>query len=325
MEVVNSKKMQLLTLGGFIVVTTLTLGAISPINSPYNFLLSSYAMELMLIFLLIGFVGLFFRNNATIFINFSACIALCSFLKENSSQSFSYTNPTADVQIRVAHLVLDDKESIQKFNNNTNSIEANFLSIQTPIEPTLEKQLTEKLSKKMPYWQKTTCNNNLTLFVFSTYELRNLDTLYCDYDNTVSLVGTMFIDNNHKEISFLSTQVSVENNNNNSAKKHLASLSEYIQKNCKNKPLLTLNGPQLTAWSPEVIAFKEAHQLSDSRVHLNQNAKDEYIFYSKDLMCINFAEILGGDGVIATYQFKEKTITTTQDKSENRSMLGAAL
>lgn len=325
MEVVHSKKKQGISLVSFIIAAVLTLGLILSKDISYSLFLSSYAMELMLLLLLFGFLGFIYRKNAIIFINFFACILLCSFLKDSEFKNIASTTSTTEVDIKVTHVVLDNKESILNFSKKINYIETDFLSIQTLIEPTLEEELTKNLSQIMPYWQKTICNNNTTLFVFSTYELRNLDTLYCHYNKTVSLVGAMFIDANHKEISFLSTQVPIDRHKISSAKKHLASLSNYIEKNCQDKPLLTLNGTQINSWKSEIDAFRRVHKLSDSRTDGDFLPKDEHIFYSKGLICTNFVEILDGDGVEATYQFKKNNSTISSDKPKTPSMLGFTL
>lgn len=319
MKVTTIKESPLVMIGSFAIVTILTLGAIIPLETPFNKLLSSYAVEMMLAFLTFGMVGYVLRQNAIILTNFAACIILCSFLKDAHTEEFTYATPNEeDIKISVAHLVLNDEESILKFQEDFKNLKADFLSIQTPIEPTLEKKLTQKLKQSLPYSQKTICNNNLALFVFSKYELRNLDTLYCNYTNTVSLAGTMFIDSMHEEISFLSTRVPVGDEEQNQAQKQFASLSNYINKNCQDKPLITFSGSELVSWSPEVRAFRLAHKLADSRMDIGLSAKDEHIFYSKDLMCISFQEILDGNGVLASYQFKKQEITTAQKESAIR-------
>jgi len=207
---------------------------------------------------------------------------------------------------------LDDVESIEKLERDFESLEADFLSIQTPIKPTLEKQLVKDLSKRLPYWEKTTCSNDLTMFVFSAYELRDLDTLYDSYNNTVSLVGTMYVDGLGTGLSFLSMNVPVgeefqaENNN------QLARLSTHINNKCKDTPLLTLSGAQLASWSPEIQAFRTAHKMSDSHNSTEASSRNEHIFYSKDLMCTKFAEIFNGDGVVASYKLKKQNVPITQ-------------
>lgn len=312
MKLNNLTQPQVATNLWFLVVTILTLGVVVPTNTVASYFLSTYAISIMLLFLVAGFIGLIFRNNLMIFSNFLACIVLCAFIKGALTQEFTYSIPIDDVEIRIAHLVLEDEQTIADFSQAFKSLDANFLSIQTPIEPTLEQKLTKQLSTKMPYWKKTICDNNLALFVFSKYELRDLDTLHYVGNNTVSLVGSMFIDSMHKEISFLSTRVPVDEGIWKETEKHLAKLSTYINTNCQDKPFLTLSGTRLASWTPEVQEFKTTHRLNDSEIDLGLVPRDEHIFYSKDLVCTSFDEIFDGNGVVATYQFKKEDETTVQ-------------
>jgi hypothetical protein len=318
-KIIKSQNASLLWL---FLVTLLTIGVVVPIDTAANHFLSNHAITIMLLFLGTGFVGFILRNNTIIFPSFFACIVLCTFIKDALTQEFRYSTPTDDIEVRVAHLVLDNQESIAAFGQAFIGLETDFLSIQTPIEPTLELQLTKELTKKMPYWNKTICNNNIALFVFSRYELRDLDTVYCNGNQTVSLVGTMFIDSTHDQISFLSTKVPVGQGMRQEAEKHLERLSQYINTNFQDRPLLTLSGTKLASWTPELQEFKNAHRLNDSEIDLELIARDEHIFYSKDLVCTGFTEILDGNGVLATYQFKMPKKTAYNYK---RAKMGAAL
>ncbi|BDS14063.1 hypothetical protein [Aureispira anguillae] len=324
MKLNNLNNAQIINILWLIFVTSLTLGIVIPTDSIFNHFLSAHAISIMLLFLGVGFMGLVFRNNLVIFSNFLACIVLCSFIKESLTQEFTYSTPTDDIQIRVAHLVLDNEDEIANFDQSFKGLEANFLSIQTPIEPSLEETLTKRLSAQMPYWKKIICNNDLAMFVFSKYKLQNIDTLYYSGNNTVSLVGTMFIDSVHEEISFLNTRVPIDKGMRRQTEQHLAKLSNYINTNFQDKPLLTFSGTQLTSWTPELQEFKNVHRLNDSEIDLQLATRDEHIFYSKDLVCTAFDKFFDGNGVIATYQFRAPSKATAQHTYAN-GLEGAAL
>lgn len=317
MKLKNFIKPQNVSLLWLSLVALLTLGILVPIDMTASHFLAGHAITIMLLFLGVGFVGFVLRDNMVIFPSFLACIVLCTFIKESLTQEFTYSKSTDDIEVRVAHLVLDNEESIAAFGQSFIGLETDFLSIQTPIEPTLELQLMKELSKKMPYWNKTICNNNTALFVFSSYELKDLDTIYCKGNQTVSLVGTMFIDSSSQDqISFLSTKVPVGQGTHQAAEMHLDRLSEYIHTNFRNRPLLTLSGTKLASWSPEVQDFKAAHRFNDSKIDLELISRDEHIFYSKDLVCTGFTEILEGNGILATYQFRRPKKTAYNYKND---------
>ena len=315
MKITKLSMSQVPTYTGVLLVAGLTLGVVAPFDTPIHHFLSAYAVQIMFSFLIVGVLGFILRNNTMILSNFLACIVLCSFLKTAHNEAFTYSIPTDDVAIKVAHFVLENEESITNFERDVQKLDVDLLSIQTPIKPTLETKLTKELQEALPYSQKVVCNNNITMFVFSAYELRNIDTLCNDNDNTLSLAGTIFIDSMHKEISFLSTRVPVGGEMHMGAKKQLASLSTYISANYKNKPFLALSGSKLVTWSSEVQAFKTAHRLNDSRMDIGFS-DNEHIFYSKDLVCTNFHEVFDGDGIMATYQFRKINTRTAERYSE---------
>lgn len=316
MKLKNFIKTQNVNLLWFSLVAILTLGVVAPVDMTASHLLSSHAVTIMLLFLGTGFVGFVLRKNTIIFPSFLACIVLCTFIKESLTQEFTYSKSTDDIEVRVAHLVLDDEESIAAFGQSFTGLETDFLSIQTPIEPTLELQLMKELSKKMPYWNKTICNNNTAMFVFSSYELIDLDTIYNNGNQTVSLVGTMFIDSTHDQISFLSTKVPGGQGMNEETERHLERLSQYITNNFQDKPLLTLSGTKLASWTPEVQDFKKTHRFNDSKIDLELSVRDEHIFYSKNLVCTGVTKILDGNGILATYQFRSPKKTAYNYKND---------
>jgi len=316
MKLKNFIKTQHVSLLWLSLVVMLTLGIVVPVDLTVCHFLAGHAITVMLLFLGTGFIGFFLRNNMIIFPSFLACIVLCAFIKESLTQEFTYSKSTDDIEVRVAHLVLDNEENLAAFGQSFTGLEADFLSIQTPIEPTLELDLIKALIGKMPYWNKTVCNNNTALFVFSSYELKKLDTIYCKKNHRLSLVGTMFIDSTHDQISFLSTKVPVGQGIDQEAARHLERLSEYIHTNFEDKPLLTLSGTKLASWTPEVQDFKEAHRFNDSKMDLELISRDEHIFYSKDLVCTGFAEILDGNGILATYQFRSPKKTAYNYKND---------
>lgn len=304
MEIKNLNKPHWITNLWLLLVASLTVMVVVPTNTIFGHFLSTHATGMMFAFLGVGFVGFVFRNNWLIFSNFLACIVLCSFIKESSTQQLSNGSPIEDVQIRVAHFVLENEQEVERFGDSFSDLNANFVSIQTPVESAVAQKLTKKLSHKMPYSRKTVCNNGIKLLVFSKYELRDFGTLYYQGNNTVSLVGSMFIDSLHKEISFLSTRLPVDKEFRKETEQHLAELSRYIDQNSQNKPLLTLSSMRLTSWSPAVQDLSNTNELNDE-VNVDFSNQEEHIFYSKDLLCIGFDKVLGGNGVIGTYQFSD--------------------
>ena len=281
-------------------------------------ILVKYALQIMLLFIVFGFFGYFYRANSVILINFLACILLCIFLKQSKYSSSTFLTDDQEVKLRVAHIVLDDQKSISRFGSGWQLLNADFVSIQANIEPSQENQMIKRLTKRLPYWEKTISNDDVSMYVFSAYELRELDTLAFRYKKNYSLVGKLFIDSLYSEISFLSTRIPLVEDERDEIKNHLAHLSDYIKKNCDGH-LLALSASQLSSWAPEVRAFKTLHMLRDSQSNNKISTKREHIFYSKKLICSEYSEIYNGNGIIATYQMINPNLKTAQSSTISSS------
>lgn len=82
MKLSNISASPLFYIAGVVVVGGLTLGTIMPSDTTLHHYLANHALGVMVFFLLTGFLGLVVRQNTVILFNFLACIAICSFLKE---------------------------------------------------------------------------------------------------------------------------------------------------------------------------------------------------------------------------------------------------
>ncbi len=322
MKVIEDIKSQYFIFFLAFLVVCLTIGI--HFNSYFFFgsFFSDAAFEWMFLFLFIGFIGFVIRNNSLILINFLACISICTYLKKYPDNLYATTS-SDDIEITVAHLVLSNSESISDFEKKYKLIDADFVSIQTPHLPTLNNDLTESLSERLPFSCKTLPNQDLNLFVFSAFELINIDTLYSPDKSTVSLVGSMIIDSLHKNVSFLSTPVSpdvdfVQNNNGQPC------YSSSFINNSNVSPMLTLFGPGLTSNYEKLHSFKSKYFLNDSQTIKNITS-DKHIFYSSDLICTGFSSVLNGKCVITTYKFKDSALITSNKYETSGSFAEGAL
>ncbi|MDC0230574.1 hypothetical protein OAK19_01275 [Aureispira] len=325
MIIIESSKSQNYIVGVLISISTLVIFASVYFGLQNIDILSQHAFILMALLLFCGFCGYLFRANSVILINFLACITLCSFLKQSQYNRFIPLTVEEEIKVRVAHVVLDDEQSISRFGRGWQLLNADFVSIQANIQPSQENQMIKRLTKRLPYWKKTMFNDDVSMFVFSAYELRELDTLTSSYNKNFSLVGKVFIDSLHSEISFLSTRMPLVEYKENEIKNHLADLSDYIKNNCDGNHLLALSASQLSSWAPEVRAFKALHMLQDSQSNNKISAKREHIFYSKKLICSEYSEIYNGNGIIATYQLMNPVLRTAHKSPVLSSFAAAAL
>lgn len=312
METKALPKSQLLNILGLVLIAGLTLNCVNPTTSiPFSRQLADYAVELMFVFLFGGALMFLLKQNFIMLVSFIGCIALNVFLKEAQNQKFSYTTATEDLQLRVAYLALEEigEEQLIK----VDQLKANFLSIQLPRSIEFKAKLIQHLSKSHPYQQAIQQNKDKEILLFSSYQLGDLDTIYCN--GTASLAGSIYIDSTHKPIRFVGTYIPNfpldAQNSYETAEEHLAHLSSYLKTTKTNNPLIAVSEIHLKSWAPELTAFKKSNTLNDSRMDLDFSNLEKHIFYSKELVCTGFESITFGEGVVGTYQFR-KTLPKTK-------------
>ena len=72
------------------------------------------------------------------------------------------------IKVRVAHIVLEDQQSISRFGSGWQLLNADFVSIQTNFQLLKENQITKRLSKRLPFSKKIIfspiCGKSFKLF-----------------------------------------------------------------------------------------------------------------------------------------------------------------
>ncbi len=298
----------LLHIFGFLLSCFITVAVVLPVDNSILRLFSANAIPVLFIFLALGVVGFVVRNDAMVLINSLACMAICMHVKDTSNTVFSYHTKTSDsLSVSVAHFVVEGGGDMEDLRTYLLDSKADLVSIQVPVEKVSEELFLSDFKGGFSHQHKTICGDSLAIVVLASNRIANLDTL-C-YDNTISLVGSIFVPRLKKDIAFLSTHV--PSSTSKIAEKQLAMLSSYIQDNLSQKPLLALSGSELSSWMPELKSFRRVNSLHDSRIDINWSGSDKHVFYSEDLVCTSFKTICNGTGVLATYQLKPE-ISNTQ-------------
>lgn len=84
MKLSNISSSPVFYLTGFVVVGGLTVATVLPTDTTIHHYLADHAFWVMSFFLVSGFLGFIARQNTVILFNFLACIAVCSFMKQQS-------------------------------------------------------------------------------------------------------------------------------------------------------------------------------------------------------------------------------------------------
>lgn len=320
MKVIENNKSQRFVY--FVVLNTLLLTAAVFAYEfiPFGSLLIQYSTSLMVLFLATGFIGFYYRINPLIFFNFSACIVLCSVLRTLPSQE-GFSNSPASSDITVAHFVLEDSQSLADFVRYQPSVKADFMSIQTASNNPIAEQLSTSLEHQYPFRKVSSYNKGFNLYVFSAFQLKNLDTIIDPIDNSISIFGSIFLDSSFQEISFLSSPLLGEK----ASKRTLNLLSNFSQEKLKGQPFLTLSNAQMVSNRKDFERLQSIHSLKDSQPTHDQAITNGRIFYSKDLVCTKFQKSCQGNCVIASYRIKRENLLTLKSFTKPSMMAGAAL
>ncbi|MFK7796479.1 MAG: hypothetical protein AB8E82_03420 [Aureispira sp.] len=302
---------------GVLVVGGLTLGTIIPANLWFNEYLASHALLVMLFFLISGFMGLIWRKNTVILFNFMACIAVCSFLKEQgiSTTAEVWHRPTQPT-VRVANLNLRESDDLMVLQQRLADSRVDFLSLN--IAPTIEfpTQTLELLKKRLPYYKIINTKEENRTLVFSNYKIEALDTFHYTGNKSISIVGTLAMQENQM-VPFISTNIPVKDYELPEAQQHWTNLSQYMtRQHSQVSTASSYNNVHLTAWEPAIQALCSAKNVSDQSEYSPMFLQPEYLFYAENLICKQVEDLLEGHGAVATYEFVETSFSRKPNFSE---------
>ena len=289
-------------LAGVVVVGGLTLATIMPTETWVSGQLSTHALSVMLFFLVSGFIGFVWRNNAIILFNFMACIVVCSFLKEQQPNQQQALN-TATIEqptVRVANLTVQQNSDVQLLQQYLEEDNVDFLSLQVAPNIDFPTAALDQLKSKLPYCRIIDTDDHTRTLVFSSYEMESLDTFRYQGNQSISFVGTLHM-NESAAVPFISTNIPAADYERPEAQKHWAQLSQYMHSN-DEELTRTTQQVHLTAWRPAVKALCHAKNLSHSSEYRPKFSQSENLFYAENLICKQVEDLLGR-GAIATYQF----------------------
>ncbi|MCB0703811.1 MAG: hypothetical protein KDC34_00815 [Saprospiraceae bacterium] len=275
------------------------------------------AVRVMLFYLFLGFFFMLVGQNKLLFLSFTCCAVLCSFLKnrtdgipeqtslvENSSPTFSMAHFSA-ANINEGH-----QEALAMILET----DPDLVSVQE-LSPIWASWLEEKLEGRYPYSFELPDVDIFGLALYSKIPFEKIDTFH--YRNIPILKGTIRVDKNHLvELLSIQTYPALSQLDYERIKEHLELAVEETKDD--KLPMLVFGQFQLVPWSNEILKFREELQLQDSRKGLLSaypsgslsllNIPFDHIFHTKDIQCLYFATINSEEtkqlGIIGTYQLK---------------------
>lgn len=271
---------------------------------------ANFAVHFTLAFLFAGLFFLVFQQKNLMLTSFGACVLLCLFLKDASNSSFLFPKINQGAKVRIAHIDLSAATGIQDvFMNSILKLNADVISFQE-VELGWSPILPFYLKDRYPYKLENIRIDQFGMAIYSKHPFTRKDTM--EFEGFPTLVSTLSIDNNRKAVSVISsyTMPNLDRTFTTRNRIYLSKLSNQILKS--TTPVINLGKFNMTYWNNEIKTFKNQAEIEHSRLDAAEAGLKppiDHIFYSEELECTGFEEILGTDnthlGIIGNYQFKE--------------------
>ncbi len=298
-----------LSISAFIV-----LGAVLCIFTPNYYLFkmgSEFAIQIMLGYLIGGFIFLYFQQPKLTFTSFACCAGLCLFLKYSTNAEMKAPIITNSEIVNIAHFNLSSTASdYEQTIKNIKEADADLVSIQE-LTPDWLPVLESELSELYPYSSSIVRMDPFGIAVLSKRPILNLDTFY--YQNIPNLAGTLTWEKGEKALQFIAAHTTppLYQKAHTRMQQHLEVIGNYIDE--INLPVVTIGDFYAPPWCREIQDLKYAAGLNDSRrtaklivSQLFENPVD-YILHSDQLTCIDFESISNQTsqhiGIRGAYQF----------------------
>ncbi len=254
-----------------------------------------YSLQVMFLYLGLGFVFLFLTQNYWLSLSWGACIFLCMFLKYTSNQAFSFEKPSGGKIITVANYNISFVDSIQNIVESIRKNDAQLISVQE-VTPDLDTLLLSALKDKYPYYCSLKRADFYGMQIYSTLPFEEIDTF--QYGDIPNIYGKLKVDGVPNGFAFIASYCppSYSSQTYLQLKAQLRVIAEHA-KNAKG-PIVTMGTYNTVPWSPEVQDFKRIAGLNDSRLGIAPTAASssnplfqipiDHIFHSDKLKCTNF-------------------------------------
>lgn len=303
-----------------LVSAMIVVGALLCVFTPNYYLFkmgSTFAIQIMLGYLVGGLIFLYFKQPWLTFTSFACCAGLCMFLKFSTNAEMNTPVVTSEEIINIGHFNLsssnnDQEEVIATILNSG----ADLISIQE-LTPDWLPLLEEGLGKTYKYSSAIVRMDPFGIAIFSKKPITHLDTFY--YEDIPNLAGTITCDYSNDAFHFIAAHTTppLYKTAHAHMQNHLNVIARYIDK--INLPVITMGDFYAPPWCREIQDLKNAAGLHDSRrtakLEINQLFDNpvDYILHSSQLNCIDFKSISNKSaehiGIQGAYQFNISDVT----------------
>lgn len=283
-----------------------TILVIFPVKIGFFTALSTYSVQFVFLFLMLGMLFLVIDTRRLMFTALGCSGLLCVFLKNNSNSNIIMPISNEEASVRIAHLNLSNSENdIEAVTDLLMKTNADIISLQeyTPfwkqaLGNTLESQYSNKneLVRIDPYG----------LAIFSKLEFVKIDTFYCKTIPGLNLQISI----GDKSVQIITSYISPSLNRNSSemADDQLMTINSII--NQYQQSAIIVGEFNHVYWSNKIRTFRSKSQLLNSRRNVTPTSFSipvDHIFHTSDLECIGFEDLFDFEkrrlGILGRYQF----------------------
>jgi endonuclease/exonuclease/phosphatase (EEP) superfamily protein YafD len=274
---------------------------------------ANYAFQIMLSYLILGFVFLLLDFTKLMFTSFACCAGLCIFINNQSEGPF--LSSSENQVIKVAHFDLSfSNEGPDETMEIIESTSADLVSVHE-VTPVWEAALKDCLIDEFPYQYALPGISLYGMAVLSKYPLDFIDTFA--NNGIPAIIGCVSMDGGDFCFINIHSHPVLTDADYNWQKVYLNEVNTRIQK--LPPPVLAIGDFQAVAWSEAMKDFRSQTGLKDSRRGPNPTFPDgdlnifeiptDHILYTKEFSCSEFKTVSGPNsrhlGIFGSFHFNE--------------------
>lgn len=287
-----------------------------PPEIPVARLWSSYAQLVVLLYLGLATVFLIGKQERLMFVCLGCCAAMAYYLNESTNSGLAHPAATNTPRLTITHLnVGASGENYGAMLKIIQSRQADLVSCQE-VNLTWDTVLQHGLRDIYPFSVSLPDFSANGLAVYSKMPFISLDTFY--FKGMPNLIGKIRLPGSDTIFSFVSsiTRPTIIGKDIDELRDHLQRVS--FEANKTGGPIFAFGEFNAPPWSGEILDFKNATHLLDSRKPLSTTIPNGYfqllrvpvdhIFYSNEFDCLDFEELSSNKtwhlGIEGVFQLK---------------------
>lgn len=268
---------------------------------------NTWAVQLMLGFIVLGFIFFFFNSKRLFTHSFLCAAALCIFFKNASNKNLKLPEVNEALPtFKVAHINLSSVENeYQILLQSINDLNPDILSIQE-LDPQWEKILNKELFNAYPFKALNSRIDPYGMAFYSKTPINQTDTIYC---NEIPMLQSQITLSDNSKIHMTNIQIlpSINSMMDSIQEVQMMNLGDIVNK--INSYKLVLGDFNMVYWSNRIRNFRQKTDLLNSRRDVSQSFLSipyDHIFYDKAMDCVAFKDIIDSTGnrlgIVGTFQ-----------------------